>query len=102
MGKATYSPVCKGPDKDSESTMCVYPNPIKDGIIHLQLNHQPKGTYFVRLLNSLGQVILSKSIHHTGANNTENIGWNYTQAHGEYQLEVTAPDGKVTGIKLFY
>ncbi len=101
-GRATYSPVVKVRINESESSINVYPNPVKDNIIHLHLIHQPEGTYFVRLLNAAGQVVLSKEIHHEAGNSTENIVPDYRPAHGAYHLEVTTPGGQRTVVKLFF
>ena len=80
----------------------VYPNPVTDGMIHLQLTNQPKGTYGIRLLNSLGEKILSKKIIHTAGNKTENIKWNYKLTRGIYRLEITRPGGETEVINVVY
>lgn len=80
----------------------IYPNPIVDGIINLQFINEPAGKYGIRLLNPLGQVIVSKQIERADGNSAESIKWDYKQAHGIYQLEVTKPDGSVKIIKVMY
>ena len=80
----------------------IYPNPITDGIIHVQLVNQPQGRYSFRLLNPLGQVLVSKQSEFAGGNGSENIQWNYNLAHGVYQLETTRPDGSVEVIRVLY
>lgn len=62
----SYSQVVKVKIGKTLSTISVYPNPIVDGNIGLQLINIPKGTYSVRVLNSLGQLILNKNIQHFG------------------------------------
>jgi hypothetical protein len=80
----------------------IYPNPITDGMIHLQLMNMPEGKYKIRLLNKLGQLIVQKQITHAGGNATELIKWDYNLAHGMYQLEVTNPDGTVKDLNVLY
>ena len=87
---------------NTQSSINIYPNPITDGVIHLQLSNQPEGMYGIRLLNPLGQVIVSKQASHAGGNGTENIKWDYNLAHGVYQLEITKPNGEVSVIKVMY
>ncbi len=80
----------------------IYPNPITDGMIHLQLVNEPAGRYNIRLYNHLGQLITQKEITHAGGNATELIKWNYNLAHGMYKLEVIQPDNSVKLINVMY
>ncbi len=80
----------------------IYPNPITDGMIHLQFMNEPEGKYLLRLMNKAGQVILSRQVTRMHGNNTELIKWDYNLAHGMYQLEVTKPDGSVKNINVLY
>jgi hypothetical protein len=101
-GKISYSEVVKVAIPLGKPSIGIYPNPITDGIIHLQLVNQPKGRYGLRLLNPLGQTIIAKQVEHAGGNATENINWDYHLAHGVYQLQVLRPDGKTQVIKVMY
>jgi hypothetical protein len=69
----------------------VYPNPVQNGIIKLQMNNMPKGVYNVKLVNNLGQTLLSKHINHAGGTSVETI--NVNKVKGVYMLEVIKPDG---------
>jgi hypothetical protein len=80
---------------DSNATISIYPNPVKNGIINLQMTNQPAGNYRIRLFNKLGQVIISKQISHPGGTGIELIQLNKFVAKGIYQLEVTKTDGNV-------
>ncbi|MGN6267216.1 MAG: hypothetical protein ACTHM5_16165 [Ginsengibacter sp.] len=101
-GKISYSDVVKVSIPLGKPSIGIYPNPITDGIIHLQLINQPKGRYGLRLLNPLGQAIIAKQVEHAGGNATEDIKWDYHLAHGVYQLQVLKPDGKISVIKVMY
>jgi hypothetical protein len=101
-GKISYSDVVKVSIPLGKPSIGIYPNPITDGIIHLQFVNQPKGRYGLRLLNPLGQTIIAKQVEHAGGNATENIKWDYNLAHGVYQLQVLKPDGKIQVIKVMY
>jgi hypothetical protein len=101
-GKTAYTSVVKVLISSVKQDITINPNPITDGMIHLQLVNQPQGRYGIRLLNRLGQVILSKQISHADGNSTELIKWDYNLAHGMYQLEVTKPDGGIKNIKVMY
>lgn len=82
-------------EKILPSSIGIYPNPITNGVVNLQLMNQPAGKYGIRLLNPVGQVIVSKQITLAGGNHTEKINWDYKLAHGLYQLEVKKPDGGI-------
>jgi len=101
-GKAEFTNVVKVQMGSMKQDITIYPNPITDGMIHLQLMNQPAGTYGVRLLNKLGQVILSRKISHAEGSSTELIQWDFNLAHGMYQLEVTKPDKSVKSINVLY
>ncbi|HEY5371477.1 MAG TPA: hypothetical protein VIJ75_21035 [Hanamia sp.] len=97
-----YSTVVKLLVDDLKSTINIFPNPITDGIVHLQFKNQPQGKYRIRLVNSLGALILAKDIQFTGGNGSEDIKWDYKMARGIYQLEITKPDGSAAVIKVKY
>jgi hypothetical protein len=94
-GKVVYSKVVTVLVPDANATISIYPNPVKNGIINLQMTNQPAGNYGIRLFNKLGQVIISKQISHPGGTGTELIQLNKFVAKGIYQLEVTKTDGSV-------
>jgi hypothetical protein len=94
-GKVVYSKVVTVLTPDANTTISIYPNPVKNGIINLQMTNQPAGNYGIRLFNKLGQVIISKQISHPGGTSIESIQLNKFVAKGIYQLEVTKTDGSI-------
>ncbi|HEY5408706.1 MAG TPA: putative Ig domain-containing protein [Ginsengibacter sp.] len=99
----SYSTVVKVTIVYGNPSISIHPNPITDGIIHLQFVNQPQGRYGIRLINSLGQLIVAKQIELAGGGiATENIQWNYYLSHGVYQLEISKPDGSIKVIKVLY
>ncbi|MGN6532306.1 MAG: T9SS type A sorting domain-containing protein, partial [Ginsengibacter sp.] len=101
-GGINYTAIVKVVVVFAPPSISIYPNPITDGIIHLQLVNQPAGRYGIRLMNPLGQTIVKKQVEHAGGNGTENVKWDYNLAHGVYQLEVLKPNGGVEVIKVMY
>ncbi len=101
-GAISYTTIVKVQIADSRQDINIYPNPITDGQIHLQFLNEPVGKYGLRLLNSLGQVILSKQVTHADGTTTDLIRWNFNLAHGMYKLEVTKPDGSIKIINVLY
>ena len=84
------------------SQITVYPNPVTDGNINLQLINQPKGIYAVRLINKLGQVIMIKQIERAEGSSPETLKMNKLTVHGTYHLEVTKPDNTQLNINVLY
>jgi hypothetical protein len=101
-GKVNYTQIVKVKITIAAGAISIYPNPVTNGNINLQLTNLQAGNYGVRVLNPLGQVILSKVISHAGGSSAAPIPWNYKQARGVYQLEITSPGGEVKVIKVMY
>jgi hypothetical protein len=87
---------------NGKPSITIYPNPIRNGIINIQMVNLPTGKYGIRLLNPLGQLVTAKQIEKTLPSSTEKITWNYNLSHGIYNLEITQPDGSVKIIKVMY
>lgn len=91
-GSYKYSSVVKVYFGKMQSNVSIYPNPITDGIINLQINDPIKGTYSINLINALGQNVYTNKIVHN------NIGVHklaYDRkliSSGMYVLEVVKPD----------
>jgi hypothetical protein len=101
-GKVQYSKTVKVLIGNGKPLISIYPNPITNGIINLQFINQPAGKYGIRLMNQLGQIIVSKQIVRMNGSNTESIHWDYNLAHGVYQLQIFYPDGGMKVIKVIY
>jgi hypothetical protein len=101
-GKVTYSEKMKVLIGDGNSSIKIYPNPIKNGIINLQMLNMPAGKYGIRLTNQLGQIIVSKEVERSEGSGVEKINWDYKLAHATYQLQITLPNGEVKIIKVLY
>lgn len=93
-GKTAYTQIVKVQiEKNVIASITVYPNPAVNNATAVQLTNQPKGIYYVRLVNPIGQVVLSKQVAHNEGNSTVSLQLNNKQPQGIYQLEITRPDG---------
>ncbi|MEO6134042.1 MAG: T9SS type A sorting domain-containing protein, partial [Ginsengibacter sp.] len=101
-GLIGYTQIVKVKMEIAVGSISIYPNPITNGIVNLQLTNQPSGLYYIKLTNPIGQTIMSKKITHTEGSSTEKIKWDYKLAHGMYQMEITKPSGDVHVIKVMY
>ncbi len=99
-GKSAYTQVVKVLTGQEARSITVYPNPVINQSIHLQLTNQPEGVYVVRLTDNRGQVILTRKINHAAGTSTEQLQCDHTLAKGIYNLEITTPTGEVKVIKV--
>ncbi len=98
-GKINYTKVVKVVIEKMAATISIYPNPITAGTIHLHMVNQRAGVYRIKLMNSLGQLIVAGKITHAENNSTETISTG-NLAKGIYQLEVIKPDENLEIIKV--
>jgi hypothetical protein len=98
-GKINYTAIVKVLMGKITGNISVYPNPVADGFIHLQMSNQPAGVYKIKLTNSIGQVIIISKIIHEN-NSTETIPVPRLPK-GVYHLEVIKPDGNVKLLSVF-
>ena len=78
----------------------IYPNPIKEGKINIQMGNQPSGTYHLSLTNNNGQVIYTGTIQNNSNKSNFLINLNTKAAKGIYNLQITTPQNKITPQKL--
>jgi hypothetical protein len=90
-GSIEYSKIVKVSLGKNKTGVSVYPNPVKDGVIGLQLSNAPAGTYTIILLNNAGQVVEKSTLKHAGGNASETIKPNNYLSAGNYNLEVSGP-----------
>ena len=70
----------------------IYPNPVTGSSIGMQFNDIVAGVYQLRLVNTVGQLILSRSIEHNGTPTFYNIDINRQVSAGSYRMEIIKPD----------
>ncbi len=72
----------------------VLPNPVNGRSIQLQFINQPKGSYNIQLVNSLGQVIYKNQVQHPEGNEIVPIRLKSNLVNGMYQLQISNPVAK--------
>ena len=101
-GKVSYTPAVRVLIGNGNPLIKIYPNPITDGVIHLQMLNMPAGKYQLRLTDQWGRMITSRQIERAEGSDVQDIRWNYQLSHGTFQLEIFQPDGQVKVIKVLY
>jgi hypothetical protein len=87
-GEITYSAVTSISSTFQVANVAVYPNPIVNNNIHLQLTELPADDYNVRIYNAAGQIVYTTKLAYNGGNNAQTIVPNVSLAKGIYQLNV--------------
>jgi hypothetical protein len=99
-GAIGYSETVKVKMVKSTPGMYVFPNPVTDGNIYLQLNLTGQGVYRIRLINAAGQELLKQIIAHSGGNATHKITSAQMLTKGTYVLEVMNTDKQKNILKV--
>ena len=91
-GEVKYSPVVKVMmTKKAASSMSIFPNPVTNSLINLQLTNQVSGSYKLTLTNTIGQVLYTGTEVWNSTNGTLQINVPSKLNSGLYQLEVVNP-----------
>jgi len=90
-GAVTYSGMATLKLVKDSPALYVFPNPVINNEVQLQLNKAAAGEYQVRLMNSSGQVVMQGQLRHSGGTATHSIKPGSLLVSGVYQLEVTTP-----------
>ncbi len=101
-GKKRYSRILKVFNGEESAGVNVYPNPLTNNTLHIQMAAQLPGLYQIRLFNNSGQLVLHKKVYHNGGNLNETLQLNQSTEKGVYQLEIVSPTNIKTAEKVVY
>ena len=101
-GNTKYSEILLVNIESGISFMKVFPNPVINRTINLQVVNQPKGLYTIRLVSNFGQQISITQMQHPGGSGTFTLTPTRDLAPGIYQVEVLHPDGERSSISVVY
>ncbi|MBL0355618.1 MAG: hypothetical protein IPP72_01455 [Chitinophagaceae bacterium] len=99
-GAIAYSDKVKVTVIRGSPEMFVFPNPVTNNIIGLQMNKMPGGVYEMLLMTEDGKLVNSNRIVHADGTSTESIVPAAALVSGAYRLEVVGPDKKRTSLKI--
>jgi hypothetical protein len=97
-GEIIYSSIVKVGFTKGPSAITIYPNPVKGGMINLQINNMLAGEYTARIVNNIGQVVYAQKIQHPGENSVNQILAKQFLIPGSYHAEIIKPDHSVVTI----
>jgi hypothetical protein len=95
-GEINYSNTVNVKIEKKQAAITIYPNPVTNHSIGLQLAGMQKGNYQLRLLNTMGQVVFTHTLLHNGINGAQIIKLGKSIPGGYYSLEFVNPGGDKT------
>lgn len=85
-GTTKLSNILKVGINKQKSNIAIAPNPIKNGVVNIQINNLIKSTYAIKVINNLGQIIVTKSLNHEGGSGAFYLNLPTTTKKGVYRL----------------
>jgi hypothetical protein len=88
-GQATVSGIVRLNMGAVRTDINVMPNPVRNGVVNLQLNNIEKGRYAINIYNVSGQQVYSYSMDHPGGSSTQIINLPGNVGKGTHFLQLT-------------
>lgn len=99
-GIAKYSTVVNVNVGRSQSRFDVFPNPVVNNTVQIQLVNTPKGSYNLELINAAGQAVFMQKMEHSGGSASQTIVVPANVPSGNYHLKITG-SGMAASKQLF-
>jgi hypothetical protein len=91
-GDKRYSPVVKLSIANGNTDVLIYPNPVINGAVKLQLSNAASGRYIARVIAKDGAVMMMKQFNCNTPDHIETLQVEKL-ASGNYSIELLQPDG---------
>lgn len=101
-GHLAYTNIVKVLMGNAKEEISIYPNPLVNNMLSIQLNSALTGKYYINIYNSSGQQVMRTSIDHAAGNSTELISLDKNLTHAVYNLEIIKPDNSVFKEQVIY
>jgi hypothetical protein len=95
-GTVKYSNVVKVKIGGKNAEFTVYPNPVKNGVVSLQMSNVEQGVYTIKIYNNAGQEVANRTITSNGGSSTATITLGKGIAKGNYNMQITNGTTTVT------
>lgn len=92
LGEQKISKVVKINVINSKPGIRVYPNPVKNRKLYIELEDMPKGEYHCLFINNLGQVAMKKKFFYAGGNGIQMISLEKELCNEQRKLIIIKPD----------
>jgi hypothetical protein len=100
-GRGQYSRVVKVRMDLKDERISVYPNPVPGKIMSVQFSNQPAVSYTLKISSATGQLLMIKTIYHSGGTDTKSIHLPAAIKTGPYELSITGKELSKTSIRFF-
>ncbi|HTB99971.1 MAG TPA: T9SS type A sorting domain-containing protein [Ferruginibacter sp.] len=80
------------------SLVNVYPNPVTNGTVNVNLANLPTGNYGIKIISATGDVLLNETIYHVTNSTPIAIPFGQNVSKGVYILEIIDPTGNKTKV----
>ena len=102
-GEFKYSNIVNAVIGGQPTIITIYPNPIKDNrVVKVNIKSSVKGEYQLRVINQVGQVILTKRLTHAGGSMVYDVELGQFLTKGSYNLQIVDPEKIKTIYKFVY
>jgi hypothetical protein len=91
-GQVSYTTIVKVNTSSTRLEVTVAPNPVRNGEMNIQLSSVTKGTYSVRVINNVGQVIFTGKVTTEGGSLNQTFRLPGNIKMGIYTLQVAGND----------
>lgn len=95
-GGVTYSNILRLNMGAGKTDMTIISNPVRSGLVNLQLTNITRGKYAINVFNNVGQQVANKSLDLTDGSSTELIRLPSDVAKGIYFVQLTNGSTKFT------
>ncbi len=92
-GDSRYTSIVKVDIGSMKAGIAIYPNPVTNGRLGLQLQNLGAGKYGLRVFTGAGQEVYKSQVNHAGGNATQVLTLPAGLAGGMYRLEMVSPQG---------
>lgn len=87
-GTVTYTSIALVNIGHGKTSIIIYPNPVQNRIVHVRFVNLRAGNYNLIIYNTLGQLVLSRKIEHTGGSATKSFTLPTNAASGSYIIKL--------------
>jgi hypothetical protein len=87
-GTSSYTNIIKVKIEEGKSSLIIYPNPVADRIINVELKNQQVGPYRIRVVNGAGQTVLEEKGMSNSTNSIRTLRLPQSASAGIYRLVV--------------
>jgi hypothetical protein len=88
-GEVSYSNILRLNMGAGKTDMTIISNPVRSGVVNLQLSNMTKGKYTLNVFNNVGQQLANKLLDLTDGSSTEHISLPSNAARGIYFVQLT-------------